>query len=104
MEKQNLPLLWDLEETANQLGGVSARLVKRLLDRGDLRAQRVGRRLLVNVQSVLEYIDQAPSLAHNSPCAGAVCGTRPEERKYAVPTQRLANLVGQLYRPKRQAS
>ena len=41
-------LLWDLTETARQLGGVSTRTVRRLLQRGEIQAHRVGRRLLIS--------------------------------------------------------
>jgi len=43
------PLLWDLSETARQLGGVSTRTVQRLIGAGEINARRVGRRLMVRV-------------------------------------------------------
>lgn len=33
-------LLWDLTETARQLGGVSVRTVRRLIERGELKAMQ----------------------------------------------------------------
>ena len=37
-------LLWNLDETARQLGGVSTRTVRRLLQRGELPTVRIGAR------------------------------------------------------------
>ena len=45
-------LLWSLEEAARQLGGVSTRTVRRLLEAGEIEPRRVGRRLLVCAASV----------------------------------------------------
>lgn len=36
-------LLWNLEETAKQLGNISPRTVQRLIQRGELTVVRVGR-------------------------------------------------------------
>lgn len=49
-------LLWDLAETARQLGGVSERSVRRLIDRGELPKVRVGRRLLLPSAAVRAYV------------------------------------------------
>ena len=40
-------LLWDLNETARQLGSVSTRTVQRLIKRGELRSVQVLRRVKV---------------------------------------------------------
>jgi len=64
------PLLWDLSETARQLGGVSTRTVQRLIGAGEINARRVGRRLMVRVDSVRAYLDQEMLDKHNSGCAG----------------------------------
>jgi hypothetical protein len=66
----NDPLLWSLAETARQLGGVSTRTVRRLLDRGDLSPGRVGRRLMVRADSVRAYVDRATTGSDNWPGAG----------------------------------
>lgn len=57
-------LLWDIEETARQLGGISSRTVRRLLDRGELQSKRIGRRLLVRPESVRAYLDRDTSNAY----------------------------------------
>ena len=67
-------LLYSLEDAARQLGGVSTRTVRRLIDRGDLAACRVGRRLMVVADSVESYVDDAMSPAHN--CNRAVKDVR----------------------------
>ncbi|MHB8253878.1 MAG: helix-turn-helix domain-containing protein [Acidiferrobacter sp.] len=51
-------LLWSLEVTARQLGGVSTRTVRRLLASGELPAVRVGRLLRVPAASVRSWVDQ----------------------------------------------
>jgi hypothetical protein len=44
-------LLWSVDETARQLGGISPRLVKRLLAEGKLTPVRIGRRRLIDPSS-----------------------------------------------------
>lgn len=51
-------LLWNLEEAARQLGGVSARTVRRLLERGELPTVRIGTRLLIPAESVRDWINR----------------------------------------------
>ena len=63
-------LLWDLDETARQLGGVSTRTVRRMLDEGLIESRKVGRRLLVRVASVRAYVDEVNSASDNRPGAG----------------------------------
>ncbi len=58
-------LLIDLGECARQLGGVSTRTVRRLLDRAELRARRVGRRLMVTTESLQAYLDPANATSDN---------------------------------------
>lgn len=62
-------LLWDIEETARQLGGVSTRTVRRLIMRGELPAVRVGRRVSVPAAGVHTYIERNMQPAHNTPRA-----------------------------------
>ena len=47
-----MTLLWSLEETAKQLGDVSVRTVRRLIERRQLEAVKIGRRCLVVPASV----------------------------------------------------
>jgi len=49
-------LLWDLAETARQLGGVSRRSVYRRIEAGDIETRKVGRRKLVVAASVRRYL------------------------------------------------
>jgi excisionase family DNA binding protein len=63
-------LLWDLEETARQLGRVSVRTVRRLINSGSIDAQRVGRRVMVKVASVRAFVDRENGAVHNCSCAG----------------------------------
>lgn len=51
-------LLWNLDETARQLGGVSTRTVRRLLQRGELPTVRIGARLLIPADAVRDWIDR----------------------------------------------
>ncbi|WP_223212120.1 helix-turn-helix domain-containing protein [Thiolapillus brandeum] len=65
-------LLYSLEDAAEQLGGISTRTVRRLIDRGQLSTCKVGRRLMVVAESVRNYVDGNMQPAHNQPCAGKV--------------------------------
>jgi excisionase family DNA binding protein len=60
-------LLWSLDEVARQLGGVSVRTVRRLIDRGELQACRVGRLVRIPSDSVREYVSRMTEKAHNQP-------------------------------------
>ena len=57
-------LLWDLEETARQLGNVSSRTVLRMIARGEIASKIVGRRRMVVSQSVRNWLDGGPHPAH----------------------------------------
>ena len=63
-------LLWSLTETAHRLGGISPRTVRQMIAAGDIRAQKIGRRVLVVADSVHQYLDMDRTLTHTSPCAG----------------------------------
>ncbi|MCG6862921.1 MAG: helix-turn-helix domain-containing protein [Chromatiaceae bacterium] len=63
-------LLWSLEEAARQLGGISTRTVRRLLEAGEIEPRRVGRRLLVCAASVRIYVDRSGPAGQNSGRAG----------------------------------
>jgi excisionase family DNA binding protein len=52
-------LLWNLEETARQLGGIHPKTVRTLIARGELPSVRIGRRILVSPEAVATWI------AHN---------------------------------------
>lgn len=62
-------LLWNLDETARQLGGVSARTVRRLIARGALPMVRVGRCVRVPASAVQDYVASTMTLTHNAHCA-----------------------------------
>jgi excisionase family DNA binding protein len=66
-------LLWSLEETARQLGDVSVRTVRRLIERRQLQVVKIGRRCLVVPASVEAFVEQQQS-RHNPPRAGDVLG------------------------------
>ena len=61
-------LLWDIEETARQLG-VCTRTVRRLIMRGEFPAVRVGRCIRVSAQGVREWLEKTMRPAHNPECA-----------------------------------
>ena len=63
-------LLWDLHETARQLGGISIRTLRRMLDAGELPYVSVRRSIKVPVSAVQKWVDQNMSKAHNHICAG----------------------------------
>jgi hypothetical protein len=59
------PLLVDLAVYARQLGQISTRTVRRLIDTDAIRSVRVGRRLMVTLESVRAYVDQGNARSHN---------------------------------------
>ena len=74
MNQQPPPLLWDLKEAARQLGGISTRTVRRLIDEREITPQKIGRRLMVNRASVIAYLDRGATAAHTdrpTPATGA---------------------------------
>ncbi len=54
----NETLLWDLAETARQLGGVSTRTVRRLVQQQKIAGARVRSCVMVRPESVRAYLDQ----------------------------------------------
>jgi excisionase family DNA binding protein len=69
-----MTLLWSLEETAQQLGDVSVRTVRRLIERRQLEAVKIGRRCLVVPASVMALVEQQQQSRHNPRRAGDVLG------------------------------
>ena len=45
-------LLWNLDEAARQLGGLSIRTVRRLIERGELPVVRIGRAVRVPADAI----------------------------------------------------
>lgn len=58
-------ILWNLTETAQQLGGISARTVRRLIERGELPTVSIGRRVTVPADAVRAWVDKNMHTAHN---------------------------------------
>ncbi|MDD2770363.1 MAG: helix-turn-helix domain-containing protein, partial [Methylococcus sp.] len=67
-----LPLLLSLQDAAQQLGGVSARTVRRMIEAGELPAVRVRGRLTVPLASIQAWVAGQIQTPHNQPCAGHV--------------------------------
>src|SRR5450756_1164796 len=65
-------MLWSLNETAKQLGGVSVRSVRRMVERGELSLVRVGRLVRIVPESVYAYVAGNTQQAHNSDCVGSL--------------------------------
>jgi len=59
-------LLWDLAETARQLG-VCQRTVRRMLDRGVLPRLKMGRTVRIPRQAVERYVQEHLEMRHNQP-------------------------------------
>lgn len=72
-------LLWTLNDAAAQLGNVSVRTVRRLVDRGDLPSVRIGRLVRIPAAAVHDWIARNSVSAHNQPCVKpeAWKGTQP---------------------------
>jgi excisionase family DNA binding protein len=66
------PLLWSIEETARQMGGVSTRTVRRMIDRRELPTVRVGRRVCIPSADVQRYVTQHTATPHNDNAEPAV--------------------------------
>ncbi len=70
LDKANDVLLWDLDETARQLGGISIRTLRRMIDAGEFPYVSVRRSIKIPAISVQKWVDQNMSKAHNLICAG----------------------------------
>ena len=84
---KNDVLLWSLQEAARQLGGISTRSVRRMIDAGELPAVSVRRSLKVPVAAVHEWVEQNMIRAHNRSCAG------PRVRKEVSTCHTVARIV-----------
>ncbi|WP_363184100.1 helix-turn-helix domain-containing protein [uncultured Thiocystis sp.] len=93
MESANEPLLWNLDEVARQLGGVSARTIRRLVDRGELPKVRVSRRLMVPSAAVRDYVANGCCSAENARGVeqGALAPTRGDRACLSKPKGSLKN-------------
>lgn len=102
-------LLWPFDEVARQLGGVSVRTVRRLVEVGDLPVCRVGRLVRIPSDSVRDYVSRMTQEAHNRPRTESVtwkgnspCHTDEKTRRTGgsnTPTQaakQLTNLLAQM--------
>lgn len=49
-------LLWNLDEAARQLGGVSQRTVRRLIERGELPTVRIGRCVRIPADAARQWV------------------------------------------------
>lgn len=65
-------LLWSLNETAKQLGGVSVRTVRRMVEQRELSSCPVRGRVLVVPESVHAFVASKTQQAHNPECVGSV--------------------------------
>jgi len=86
------PLLWSVEEAAHQLGEISIRTIQRLIDRGELPLVKVGRRVMIPVSAIREWIDQQAQSAHNQQGAGP--GVRRKEKSPCHTDAKIALLGG----------
>jgi len=84
---KNDVLLWSLQEAARQLGGISTRSVRRMIDAGELPAVAVRRSLKVPVAAVQEWVEQNMIRAHNRSSAG------PRVRKEVSTCHTVARIV-----------
>jgi excisionase family DNA binding protein len=102
-------LLWSFDEVARQLGGVSVRTVRRLVEAGELPACRVGRLVRIPPDAVRDYVSRMTGEAHNRPRTESVtwkgkqpCHTDAKIRRIGgsnTPTQaakQLTNLLAQM--------
>ena len=80
------PLLWSLQEVAQQLGNVSVRTVRRLIERGELPFVSIGRLLRVRVSDVHDWIALNSVIAHNQNCV------EPEAWKGNIPCHTSAKI------------
>jgi excisionase family DNA binding protein len=112
-----LMLLWSFEEVAAQLGGISIRTVRRLVELGELPVCRVGRLVRIPSDAVRTYVSRMTEEAHNRPRTESVtwkgnksCHTDARTRRTGgsnTPMQaekQLTDLLGQLTLNKRKPS
>src|SRR5450759_4131021 len=65
-------LLWSLDETARQLGGISIRFVRRMVERGEILSVYVGRLVRIRPESVYAFVELQTEQVHNSGCVGSL--------------------------------
>jgi len=51
-----VPAVLTVDETADRLGGIHPQTVRAMIKRGELRAIRAGRRVLVPIRAIEDYI------------------------------------------------
>lgn len=96
-------LLWTYEETARQLGGVSPRTVRRMVESGKISRVRVRGLVRILADSVLAYVACNTSQVHNIPRVGSLAW-KGDDPCYTNQTRRLTILVGKIHRRNRQKS
>jgi excisionase family DNA binding protein len=70
-------ILWSLDETARQLGGLSTRTVRRMVDSGELPMVKVGRTVRIPAADVHQWVAHNMRPAHNQNRVGS--GVRSKE-------------------------
>ena len=73
--RDDQPLLYSIDAAATQLGCVSARTVRRLIETGELPSVKVRGRVLIPAAALTEWVTNAMSATHNARRAGH----RPQE-------------------------
>lgn len=72
-------LLWSLEETARQLGGISTRTVRRMIESGELSAVKIRRSLKIIPDSVKSCIDNNTTFSDTDSCMSG--GRQPKGKR-----------------------
>ena len=85
-------ILWSLDETARQLGGLSTRTVRRMVDCGELPMVKVGRTVRIPAADVHQWVANNMRPAHNQNRAGS--GVRSKEVNACRTDVKIVRLVG----------
>lgn len=91
-------LLWNLEEVARQLGGISTKTVRRMTATGQLPIVRIGRRAMIPAAAVADWVShnqQARPAQETAKCHStnaAACGGFDSQRQTATNYGKLLKL------------
>lgn len=91
-------MLWSIDETARQLGEVSTRTVRRMVERGELPTVKVGRLVRIPASAAHEWQEEQMSPAHNDNRAGRDVQGGSTCRRSARPEIRTVSKGGRIRR------
>jgi excisionase family DNA binding protein len=87
-----------MDEAARQLGDVSPRTVRRMVDRGELPTVKVGRLVRIPADAVRGWVENNMRPAHNPECVGQDVQRRSTCQENAKPETKMVSTNGKTHR------